>query len=109
MSTITYEERWTHPTTADVYSRLDVSHCHRCGAWATDIQAWLTAPNTVQGQVQLDSIGAHILAEYPITRSEAMRKYAEDNGLSYVEVKLERPIPPADLYDTRVSETGEEE
>ena len=65
MSSITYEERWTHPTTTDVYSRLDVSHCHRCGAWATDILAWSTAPNTVQGRVQLDAIGAHVLAEYP--------------------------------------------
>ena len=65
MSTITYEYRWTHPTTADVSGRLDVSHCHRCEAWGTDIQAWLTAPNTAQGKVQLDAIGEHVLAEYP--------------------------------------------
>ena len=69
MSSITYEERWTHPTTADVYGGLDVEHCDRCETWSTGLQAWWSDPNSVQGCEMLDAIGAHILAEYPTPTS----------------------------------------
>ena len=62
---ITYIQRWTHPTTAEVYSTLDHDHCDRCEAWATGVNAWWIDPNTVQGKEQLDAIGAHVLATYP--------------------------------------------
>lgn len=61
---ISYEARWTHPTTADVYSTLDTDHCDFCEAMGTGIQAWWIDPNTVQGKEQLDKIGQHILDNY---------------------------------------------
>ncbi len=65
MSSITYEERWEHPTTADVYARLIHGHCDFCIAMSTGLQAWHADPNSVQGREQLDAIGAHVLATYP--------------------------------------------
>lgn len=65
MSSITYEYRWLHPTTADVYGKLDMSHCDFCEGMATGRQAWWTDPNTVQGKEQLDAIGRHVLDTYP--------------------------------------------
>lgn len=61
---ISYEARWTHPTTADVYATLDTDHCDFCEAMGTGIQAWWTDPNTVQGKEQLDKIGQHVLDNY---------------------------------------------
>ncbi len=65
MSSITYEERWTHPTTADVMGKLDTSHCHFCSQLGTLIRAWQDDPNSYMGRFQLDQIGKHILATYP--------------------------------------------
>ena len=61
MSDLTYVERWTHPTTADVMERLNWNHCEECEGWTTGLQAWWCDPNTVQGREMLDAIGAHIL------------------------------------------------
>lgn len=61
---ITYIERWTHPTTADVMATLDWDHCEDCEGWATGLQAWWSDPNTVQGREMLDAIGQHVMAEY---------------------------------------------
>ena len=66
MSSITYEYRWTHPTTADVMGKLDVSHCWFCECVGKSrYRLWERNPNSVPGRKQLDQIGAHILAEYP--------------------------------------------
>jgi len=65
MSSITYEYRWTHPTTADVMGKLNVAHCDYCMSIGTRPQAWSSYPNSVEGKRQLDRIGTHILAEYP--------------------------------------------
>ena len=61
---ISDRERFTHPTTADIYATLDTEHCDLCEAMGTGIQAWWTDPNTIQGRDQLDQIGSHILATY---------------------------------------------
>jgi hypothetical protein len=61
MSSITYEQRWTHPTTADVMGKLDMDHCDFCEGMATGHQAWWGDPNTVQGKEQLDAIGQHFI------------------------------------------------
>ena len=66
MSSITYEYRWTHPTTADVMGKLDVGHCAFCQGMAVGAgQAWEQYPNSETGKRQLDRIGAHVLATYP--------------------------------------------
>ena len=71
MSSLTYVERWTHPTTADVMARLSWQHCDQCKEWAWGIDvAWWRNPNTVQGREMLDAIGAHILAEYPTKENQ---------------------------------------
>lgn len=62
---LTTLERFTHPTTADIYATLDTEHCEDCEAWATGFWAWWGDPNTVAGREQLDAIGAHMLATYP--------------------------------------------
>lgn len=66
-SRITTAERWAHPTTADIYSRLDVSHCGLCERWAVGRgMSWEIRPNSALGRIMLDAIGSHILAEYAI-------------------------------------------
>ena len=66
---ITYEERYTHPTTADIYGRLDVSHCAFCWTMSMGLgRSWEQRPNSVDGRQQLDVIGRHILNTY--TRDE---------------------------------------
>lgn len=63
---LTYQQRWQHPTSADVMERLDCNHCDFCEGMATGLQAWWSDPNTVQGRDQLDRIGDHILSQYPM-------------------------------------------
>ena len=76
---ITKQERWAHPTTADVMQYLDMSHCEECEAWGTGLNAWWTDPNTVQGREQLDAIGKHIWETYGNTAatSHAIRDGSE--------------------------------
>jgi hypothetical protein len=61
MSTISYKERFTHPTTADVEAVLDWKHCIRCSRWAIITLAWHDAPNTPEGRTVLDAIGRHFI------------------------------------------------
>ena len=66
MSSITYEYRWTHPTTADVMGKLDVSHCNFCRHMGVgEGNAWEVSPNSNAGRRQLGDIGIHVLAQYP--------------------------------------------
>ncbi len=65
MSSLTYEECWTHPTTADVMGRLNVNHCSFCRRMGMgEGNAWEENPNSNAGKRQLDDIGIHVLAQY---------------------------------------------
>ena len=59
MSTISYKERFTHPTTADVEAVLDMSHCTFCEFVSQPGRMWRDHPNSGLGRRQLDQIGAH--------------------------------------------------
>jgi len=62
MSSISYEERFTHPTTADVEAVLNIGHCLFCAYVGRESnRSWRTAPNTQQGRAQLDRIGRHFI------------------------------------------------
>lgn len=61
MSSLTYTERFTHPTTADVMANLNWTHCNRCNRWATRTLAWRDNPNTPEGRTVLDAIGQHFI------------------------------------------------
>lgn len=61
MSSISYTERFTHPTTADVEAVLNWTHCRQCNRWAMRTTAWRDAPNTREGRTVLDAIGRHFI------------------------------------------------
>ena len=63
---ITHEERFRHPTTADIMGRLDIDHCDFCLLMGLGRnRSWELRPNTDDGRAQLDDIGRHILNTYP--------------------------------------------